>query len=404
MSPDFTQGLAELAVCVGANVQVDQDVVVLAYDVEQAPLVRALAERAYGHGARFVSALYWDSHVKRSRLRHAPDETLDFVPDWWKAMIAECVVRGSAVILVYGQADRDLLDDIAPERVARDAMPMTPLFWEAVDRGDLAWTVVPGPCAGVAQAMLGTPDVARLWELLAPMLRLDAADPQLAWREHMARLLERAALLHERHFYALHFRGGGTDLTIGLLAGARWVTAATETRWGTPFVCNMPTEEVFTTPDRRCTEGVVRITRPLQLARGGRAEELTLYFERGCVVRVEARRGAEFVRAQLAIDSGAVRLGEVALVDGASPVGQTGIVFGDGLIDENATSHIAWGEAIASTMPDLPEGRDAQISLGFNRSAIHQDAMIGGPDVEVSGVDQNGVEVAVITADHWVLT
>jgi aminopeptidase len=401
----LVQRLAELAVRVGAGVQRGQDVVVLAWDVEQAPIVRAVAEEAYACGARFVSAVYWDKHVKRSRLQHAPVETLSFVPDWWEAITAECVARRSAVIIVWGDPHPELLDDIAPERVGSDPMPTTPSFWEAADRGDIAWTVVPGPCPGVARALLGTPDVDRLWELLAPMLRLDAPDPESAWREHIARLRDRAALLQERSFSALRFRGGSTDLTVGLLVGARWESVALKTRWGTPIVVNMPSEEVYTTPDHRRTEGVVRITRPIHLVRGaGRVEGLILRFEHGRAVRIDATHGADRARAQMAIDGGAARLGEVALVDGSSPVGQTGIVFGDGLIDENATSHIAWGNAIASTMTELPEERDAQISLGFNRSDIHQDAMIGGPEIDVFGVEQNGVEVPVITADRWVLS
>src|ERR1700722_8539551 len=155
----LTQRLADLAVCVGANVQNGQDVVVRAWDVEQAPLVRAVAESAYGRGARFVSAVYWDAHVKHSRLRHAPVETLDFVPDWWEAITTECVARRSAVITLFGQTQPQLMEDIPPERSVRDFMPTTPSFWEAVDQGDLAWTVVPGVCPGLAQAMLGTPEV-----------------------------------------------------------------------------------------------------------------------------------------------------------------------------------------------------------------------------------------------------
>jgi aminopeptidase len=168
-------------------------------------------------------------------------------------------------------------------------------------------------------------------------------------------------------------------------------------------VFNLPTEEVFTTPDHRYTEGVVRITRPLQLSRVGRVEGLTLRFEQGQIVEVDATRGAERVRAQLTTDEGAARLGEVALVDGASPVGQSGMVFGHGLIDENATSHIAWGTGYPDTMPNLPESREEQIALGFNRSEIHEDAMIGGPEVDVFGVGHDGSEIPVIIADRWVL-
>ena len=289
------------------------------------------------------------------------------------------------------------------DRMMRDAMPVTQAFWDAVDRGQIPWTVVPGVCPGLARTILGTPDVERLWELLASILRLDRPDPQSAWRAHLARLRDRASLLQERNFAALRFRGGGTDLNVALLAGARWVTVSSETRWGQPFVFNLPTEEVFTTPDHRYTEGVVRITRPLQLSRVGRVEGLTLRFEQGRIVEVDAARGAERVRAQLTTDEGAARLGEVALVDGASPVGQSGIVFGHGLIDENATSHIAWGTAYPDTMPNLPESREEQIALGFNRSEIHEDAMIGGPEVDVFGVEHDGSEIPVITADRWVL-
>ena len=403
-SSDLTRRLAELVVSVGVSVQAGQDVVVLGWDVEHAPIVRAVAEAAYVRGARYVSAVYWDGPVKRARLEHAPADTLGFVPDWWEAITTECIARHSAVVFVHGFAHPGLFDDVAPRRMARDVMPITPAFWQAADRGDVAWTVIPGPTPGVARGMLGEPDTERLWKLLAPILRLDAPDPALAWRRHLADLRARAALLDERAFAGLRFQGGGTDLTMRLLPGARWLTVESQTNWGSSVVFNMPSEEVFTTPDHRYTEGVVRVTRPLQLSRGGRTESLVLRFAQGRIVDVDADRGAEFVRAQLDVDAGAARLGEVALVDGSSPVGQSGMVFGDGLIDENATCHIAWGDGFVSAMPDLPPDRDAQIARGFNRSDIHQDAMIGGPDVDVFGLDDRGAEVPLIIDDRWVLT
>jgi aminopeptidase len=404
MSRDLNRGLAELAVGIGANVQAGQDVVVLAWDVEQAPLVREVADRAYRRGARFVSAVYWDAHVKRSRLLHAPTETLDFVPDWWSAITSEGVARRSAVIHLHTPGQAEFLEDIPLERAMHDVMPITQTFWDAVDRGELVWSVVPGVCQAMAKAMLGTADVDALWELLTPMLRLNTPDPEAAWREHLARLSTRATLLQRREFVALHFRGGGTDLTVGLLAGARWVTVASETKWGQLHMFNLPSEEVFTTPDYRRTEGIVRATRPLQLSRSGGVEGLRMRFERGRVVDVEATRGADRMRAELAVDPGAARLGEIALVDGSSVVGQSGLVFNYGLIDENATCHIALGDAYPHTMPDLPDDPDAQVALGFNRSACHDDVMIGGPEVDVWGIDQNGDEVPVIVQDRWVLT
>jgi aminopeptidase len=349
-----------------------------------------------------VSAAYFDAHVNHSRLRHAPIETLDFVPDWWQAMTTECVARRSVVIELHVSTP-DSLQDIPLDRAMRDVMPLPPAFWDAVDRGEIARTVLPGVCPELARAILGTADVDRLWTLLAPILRLDAVDIQTAWREHLARLDARAAQLNEHRFTALRFRGGGTDLHIGVLAGARWVTCAPETRWGQRLVSNLPTEEVFTTPDHRLTEGVVRVTRPIRLARLGRADGLTLRFQAGRIVDAQATRGADRVRAQLAVDDGARRLGEVALVDGDSPVGRSGTVFGHGLIDENATSHIAWGTGYPETMLGLPEDPTEQVAMGFNRSEIHQDVMIGGPDVDIFGVSQDGSEVPVIAGDRWVL-
>jgi aminopeptidase len=404
VSRDLTRRLAELAVCVGANVQAGQDVVVLAWDVEQAPLVREVADRAYRRGARFVSALYWDAHVKRSRLLHAPTKTLEFVPDWWDAITNEGVARRSAVIHLHTPTRAELLEDIPLERAMRDVMPVTQTFWDAVDRGDLVWSVVPGVWRGLARAILGTADVEALWQVLAPILRLDTPDPQAAWRDHFARLRDRAALLQERNFAALRFRGGGTDLTVGLLAGAKWVTVAAESKWGQTYVSNLPSEEVFTTPDYRRTEGVVRATRPLQLGRSGSVDGLRMRFEQGRVVDLQATHGANRLRAELAVDPGAARLGEVALVDGSSVVGRSGLVFNYGLLDENATCHIALGSAYPHTMPDLPNDPDAQAALGFNRSACHDDVMIGGPEVDVLGIDENGDEVPVIVEDRWLLT
>jgi aminopeptidase len=253
--------------------------------------------------------------------------------------------------------------------------------------------------------MLGDPDLERLWELLTPMLRLDAEDPERAWGEHLARLQQRVDALERHGFSALHFRGAGTDLTVGLLQGARWMSAGgMKTSWGRSMVVNLPSEEVFTTPDYRRTEGVARVTRPINLIGGGQVEELVIRFEQGEVIQVDAARGAERVRAQMGVDPGAARLGEVALVDGSSPVGQTGMVFGDILIDENATSHLAWGGAYAFTVPELPDDAEAQDALGFNRSVVHQDAMIGGPEVDVLGVDHDGAETPIIAGDTWVLT
>src|SRR5262249_18436936 len=157
-------------------------------------------------------------------------------------------------------------------RAGRDHMPLTPEMFALASRSQVGWAFVPGPSPGIAEKLLGSPEVGPLWELLAPIVRLDADDPAAAWAAPVERLKQRAAQLEERAFPRLRFRGPGTDLTIGLLRGARWLSAALTTSWGRPIVVNLPSEEVYTTPDNRVADGTVRSTRPLPLTGGGLVE------------------------------------------------------------------------------------------------------------------------------------
>jgi aminopeptidase len=176
------------------------------------------------------------------------------------------------------------------------------------------------------------------------------------------------------------------------------------TTWGPVPVVNLPTEEVFTTPDRNRVDGTVRMTRPVLMTGGSIVEGLRLRFEGGRAVEIDADTNVDAVRAQMAVDEGAARLGEVALVDGTSPVGQSGIIFQDILLDENAASHVAWGRAYDVTVPDLPEDDAERERLGFNLSDVHQDAMIGGPEVNVSGIEPGGASIPIMQNDVWVLS
>ncbi|MGN6869570.1 MAG: aminopeptidase [Solirubrobacteraceae bacterium] len=398
-----TKALARLAVELGANVAPGQDVVVLALDVEHAALAREIAEAAYQANAHYVSVLYWDQHVKRSRLRHADEESLDYTPAWWDRHIEECLERRGASIVVWGDPNPDLLAEIDPTRTGRDSMPLTGALQAMHSSGEVNWTVIPGPSSGMARRLLGTGDVDALWEVYAPILRLDAEDPVAAWREHVVRLRTRAEALNARGFEALRFQGPGTDLTLGLLHGAIWIAAGIATTWGREMIANMPTEEVFTTPDNRVAEGTAAATRPFQLIGGPTVEGLRLRFEGGRVVEVDADRNIDALRARLKTDDGAVRLGEVALVDGTSPIGRSGRVFNDILFDENATCHIALGNSYSFTVPDLPSDPKARAERGFNTSSIHQDLMIGGPDVAVDGLDGAGNATPILREDVWVL-
>ena len=217
----------------------------------------------------------------------------------------------------------------------------------------------------------------------------------------METLQARADALNNRAFDAIRFRGPGTDLTVGLIQGASWLCATFETAKGIKHVPNMPTEEVFTSPDWRRADGTVRSTRPL-VAGGTRVSGLEVRLEGGRIVDATATDGAEIVRAQLAADEQAAFLGELALVDGSSPIKETGLVFCDTLYDENATCHIAYGAGIPGVLPETLSP-DELLTRGVNVSGMHTDFMVGGVDVDVDGLDGAGNAVPILRQDVWQL-
>jgi len=392
---------ARLAVRVGVNLQPGQTLAVNAL-LEHAPLVRAVAAEAYAAGAKYVDVLYSDQHVRRAHIQSAPDEQLDFSPPWLVRRLEDLGTANGAICAITGNPEPELYADLDGDRVGRARMREVAEASLKLTDGLCNWTIVAYPNEGWARTVFGEPDVERLWEAVASAVRLDAPDPVAAWGEHIARLTERAVALNERRFDHLRYRGPGTDLTVGLHPDADWRAAQDESR-GIKHVANMPTEEVFTAPDARRVEGTVRATYPLQL-QGTIVRGLEVRFEGGRAVDVRASEGEALMRTHAAMDDGAARLGEVALVDADSRVGRTGLTFYETLFDENAASHIALGMAIVKAVDgagDLtPEQRHER---GVNHSSIHTDFMIGSKELAVNGVTKDGEEVPILSDGDWVL-
>ncbi|MEV4113283.1 aminopeptidase [Nonomuraea sp. NPDC049695] len=374
------------------------DRVLVNAEIEHAPLARALAEAAYARGARYVDIWYFDPFAKRSRVQHAPIETLSETPGWLDVRNDELERHGGVLVNIRGAATPDLLAGQDQVRAGRDRMPQLASRLRLRLHNLARWTIIPYATPEWARAVFGEPDQARLWRELRGILRLDEPDPVAAWQSRITELVRRAETLRKMKLDTVRFEGPGTDLTIGLLPQARWAAARLEDGKGRAFQANLPTEEVFTTPDHRRVNGVVRSTRPLAL-NGSVIRDLELTFAGGVATRVRASTGADVVRTHQATDQGAARLGELALVDGSSRVGRSGITYLETLLDENATCHLAWG---AGLPPGVPEQlRSRPDAAGVNVSAVHVDFMVGGPDVTVTGITRGGGRVKLLRDDEW---
>jgi aminopeptidase len=391
--------LADLAVRVGANVQPDQ-VVSVASEPGKEYLTRAVAEAAYRAGARFVDVQWFDPWVKRARIAHAREETLEYVPPWYGWRMKQLGEHHAARIAFSGPTAPGLLDGLDPVRAGRDRLPAIKESVEVLADRTTNWTIVPAPNPVWAQLVHPDlePDAAleRLWDQIVHVCRLDEADPVAAWKDRAAQLNGAAQRLTERGFDALHYTGPGTDLTVGLLPGARWVAGGMETVDGVAHMANVPTEEVFTSPDPERVEGTVAASKPLVLQDGTVVRDLRMRFEGGRAVEVEASSAQDTMRTIVARDDGAARLGEIALVDDEGRIGRLDTVFYDTLLDENAASHIAIGVG-------FPFVVDAELAPRVNQSEVHIDFMIGGSELDVHGSTAGGERVPVLMGGRWAL-
>jgi aminopeptidase len=390
--------LADLVVGFGANVQPGQIVAVSGEPGKEA-LVRAIAASAYKRGAKFVDVQWFDPWVKRARIEHAADDTLDFVPPWYGQRVLALGEHRAARIALSGPVAPGVLDGLDPVRAGRDRLPGVKESGQVVDERTTNWSIIPAPSA--AWAKLVFPELpedeaeAELDRHLLHILRLDEADPIAAWRERAATLTANAARLTERGFEALHYEGPGTDFTVGLLPGASWMAASFQTVDGIEHMPNLPTEEIFTSPDPTRLDGHVSASMPLVLTDGTVVRGLKLRFAGGRVTSVDADTAQDVMRTIVQRDEGAARLGELALVDDEGRIGAMETVYYDTLLDENAASHIALGRGFAFLAP----GHEDRV----NASEIHIDFMIGSPALEVTGITAEGDRVAVLRGGKFVL-
>ena len=392
----WKDSLAELAVF-GANVQPGQLVAITSY-IGKEDVTRRITRAAYERGAKYEDVLYFDQWLKRERVAHAAEDTLDFVPPWMRDRLYYLSDEHAARISLSGPHAPRALDGLDPARAGRDLLPYLPETGEVVNRMTTSWNIVPVPTPSWAE--LAYPELEsdagyeRLWEDVAHICRLDSDDPTEAWMQRSAELKANAQRLTDRHFDALRLHGDGTDLTIGLFPSAHWAAGDLETVDGRRHSPNIPTEEVFGTPDPERVEGYVSATMPLELS-GSIIEGIRIEFEGGRAVKVDAATGAEALRAVVARDEGASRLGEIALVDGEGRIGPLGRVFYDTLIDENAASHIALGGASEHPVDDPTERQR------INKSKVHVDFMIGSPTLDVDGITHDGEHVPVLRNGAW---
>jgi aminopeptidase len=394
---DYVRSLAELLVRFGANVQPGQ-IVALSSEPGKEPLARAVAEAAYQAGARFVDLQVFDVHLKRSRALYADPDTLTFVPPWYGERMLALSGAKAARIVLSGPVAPKIMDGIDPELGARDMLPAIKESIVVVNERTTNWTIGPCPTSGWAKLVhpsLDTgPALERLWDQIARVCRLDEPDPVAAWEQRLDQLVAAAGSLDALRLDSLRFDGPGTELSVGLFPSSHWLCGRFETAAGVPHVPNLPTEEVFTTPDPQRVNGTARSTKPL-FTSGRMITGLTVSFEHGRAVEIDADQGADTLRG-LSRRAGGARLGEVALVDREGRIGPLDTVFYDTLLDENAASHIALGQGFNFAVA----GADAE---RVNASEIHIDFMIGGDEVDVTGITREGGEVALLRGGAWQL-
>ncbi len=407
MKTAILQAYADVVLRSGVNLQPGQPLL-LRVDIAGRVFAETLARRAYELGASYVHVVYANSRIDLARIEASGGDHLGFVPPFLTGMYEACVEGNWASIAVTGPEDPDIFEGADQARLGavRKAVSAATRGWlEAISSNRVRWNVCLWPTRLWAEKVLGRAEGREeaIWDVLIPILRLDAADPAGAWLRHDAELKRRAAFLNGSAFDRFHITGPGTDLTVGMPAGARFAAGRGVGADGHPFFPNIPTEEVFGTPDLRRTEGLATCTRPVQV-NGTNVEGAWFRFESGRVVEFGADRNAGALGQFLDTDANASYLGEIALVGTDSPIYRSGLVFHNILFDENAAIHIALGNGYTECLEGATGlGRDDLLARGCNVSLVHTDFMIGSDEVSVEGLDASGSPTPILARGRFVI-
>lgn len=372
-------------------------------------MARTLAVEAYALGAGYVEISVGDNYVTRARLAAQEGEALDYVPHYAISRGHQMLSEDWARIRIDSTEELDVLKDADPGRLARHSRAgrkALEFVSRSMMKGEHAWCVICVPGPRWAQKVLGDgASTEDLWEVLKPILRLDQDDPEKAWEDHREALEKRCKALDAMKLDRLHFKSKETDLHIGLTPYSRWEGGGSTLPDGRSVFFNLPTEEVFTTPDWRRCEGLVKVTKELKvletMVRGA-----WFRFEKGRVAEFGASEGESVLAQFLEIDEGAPFPGEIALVDEASPIAQSKLLFGSILYDENASCHMALGAGYPSCL-ELPSGADESEeglkAAGCNRSLVHTDFMIGSSAMDVTGYNKEGKAFPIIRKGGFII-
>lgn len=397
---------AELVVRSGINIQEGQRLVI-SCDVENADFARLCASAAYDAGCSEVVMQWTDDALKRMKYLRAADEVFDRVDSWFVDFCNTLSEEGAGFLHIFSE-DPELLKDADPERITRaqkSAAKPLETYRKRMMRSECPWTVCSVPSKAWARAVFPQLSedeaVARLWKEILAASRVDGGDAISNWKAHTEEIMRHVDIMNGYRFKTLKYKNSlGTDVTVDLPEGHIWTGGEEKSASGRMFAANIPTEEVFTLPDRRKVNGTLVATKPLSL-NGTVVEGFSFKVKDGKIIEVHAEKGEDILKEAISVDEGASYFGEVALVPFDSPINNSGVLFLNTLFDENAACHFAFGEAYPCIEGAENMSEEDFKENGVNSSMTHVDFMIGSADLQITGITHDGREIPVFVDGNF---